>query len=77
MQIKTKDGNNISGSAAAIVRIMKDTHWHVGEISKMRYMERVSEDAKRLFGVDVATESPRAFLDTLADNGMIVIVEED
>ena len=76
MQIRTKDGNNISGNPAAIVRIMKDTHWHVGEISKIRYMERVSEDARRLFGVDVAADSPRAFLESLARNGMIEIVEE-
>ena len=77
MQIKTKDGNNISGSAAAIVRIMKETHWQVGEISRKRYMERVREDANRLFGVDVSTASPREFLDSLARNGMIEIVEED
>ena len=76
MQIKTNDGNNISGSAGAIVHVLMDTHWTFGEDSTMRYMERVKGDAKMFFGADVNTESPQAFLESLARNGMIEIVEE-
>ena len=76
IKVRMPDGTHLTGNAAVIVRIMKETHWQVGEISRKRYMERVREDANRLFGVDVSTASPREFLDSLARNGMIEIVEE-
>lgn len=70
------EGSSLTGAAETIVRLMRDTHWTVGEESIQVYMARVQEDAKRLQGVDISTETAAAFLASLAKHKMIEIEEE-
>ena len=69
------DGNSLTGAAETIVQLMRDSHWTVGDESIQAYMDRVQEDAKRLQGVEISTETPVAFLASLAAHKMIEIEE--
>lgn len=75
IKVRLPDGTTLTGKAETIVRIMRDSHWTVGEESIQIYMERVRQDALRLHGVRISTESPEAFLAKLAEHKMIAIEE--
>lgn len=71
--VRLPEGTSLTGTAETIVRIMRDSHWTVGEASIQIYMERVRQDALRLQGVDISAETPMEFLASLAKNKMITI----
>lgn len=75
MKIHLPEGTTLTGAAETIVRIMRDSHWTVGEESIEVYMERARDDAMRPHGVRISTESPEAFLASLAEHKMITIEE--
>ena len=75
MKVTLPEGTSLTGTAETIVRLFRDTHWSVGEQSIQVYMERVREDAKRLYGIDIRTDGPTVFLVSLASHNMITIEE--
>ena len=75
MKVKLPEGATLTGAAETIVRIMRDGHWTVGESTIQDYMERVREDARRLLELEIRTDTPEAFLASLASHKMITIEE--
>lgn len=75
IRVRLPEGTSLTGNAETIVRIMRDSHWTVGEESVEIYMERVREDTLRLQGTKIQTGSPEEFLASLASHKMITIEE--
>lgn len=75
IRVKLPEGTSLTGNAETIVRVMRDSHWTVGDESVEIYMERVREDARRLQGVEIRAGSPAEFLESLASHNMITIEE--
>ena len=75
MKVRFPEGNTLTGTAETIVRVMRDSHWTVGDSPIETYMERVRSDAMRLHGAEIQAGSPAEFLASLANHNMIIIEE--
>ena len=73
MTVITREGTSLTAKPEIIVKVLKQADMPAETTSIQGYMEQVSQDAKRLHGVELSTESPEAFLRSLAQHRLITI----
>ena len=76
LTITITEGGTVTGSPQAIVSLLNDSHYLAADEYPEAYMERVKDDMARIRGIDVATDSPEAFLHSLAEHNLLTIKEE-
>lgn len=75
MTVTTPEGTHLTARPEIIVTVLKQADHDTERICMTNhdYMIRVKEDVKRLHGIDLSTETPEAFLHSLAQHNLITI----
>lgn len=72
MTVITPEGTSLTARPEIIVTVLKQANT-TECFTNQDYMNRVKEDTKRLRGIELCTESPEAFLYSLALHKLITI----
>ena len=75
MTVITPEGTHLTAKPEIIVTVLKQAHMTAESFTNQDYMNRVKEDTQRLLGIDLSTETPEAFLNSLAQHNLITIEE--
>ena len=73
MTVITPEGTHLTAKPEIIVTVLKQAHMTDEDATVQSYMDQVKEDTMRRLGIDLSTETPEAFLRSLAQHNLITI----